>query len=160
MKRWLKRTLIGAAALIGLTAIAGGMAGCSHRMHGPGGWSAMSDEDAAQMKARIIERAGSKLDLDNAQKERLGALADKLREQRNALVGSTDPRAQVRALVAGSSFDRAAAQALVEAKTNAIRTKSPEVITAMGDFFDSLRPDQQQKLREMMDSRHGWGRRG
>jgi periplasmic protein CpxP/Spy len=87
-------------------------------------------------------------------------LADKLREQRTALVGGTDPRADLRALVAGPKFDRANAQTMVEAKTAAVRGKSPEVITAAADFFDSLKPDQQQQVRDFMGKRRGWGRRG
>ena len=65
-------------------------------------------------------------------------------------------RAEMQALVTGTTFDRARAQALVEAKTNAVRTKSPEVIAAMADFYDSLKPEQQQKVREFMAKRRGW----
>ncbi len=157
MKTWIKRTLIGLATVVGATAAIGGIAGCSHRMGGSHGWSAMSEEDATRMKGVMIERAASKLDLDDAQKTRLGVLADKLREQKTALMDGGDPRVQINALIAGNSFDRAAAQALVEAKTAAVRTKSPEVITAIGDFYDGLRPEQQQKLRDMLkQGRHGW----
>jgi len=159
MKPWLKRTLIG---VFGASILFGGMAACSHRAHYGGyGWGAMNDEDAAKMKARMIEKAGSRLDLDEAQKAKLGVLADTLRAQRNALVGSTtDPRADLQSLVAGSTFDRARAKSLVEEKTGAITTQSPEVIAAMADFYDSLKPEQQAKVRELMASRgRGWGHR-
>lgn len=156
MKPWIKRALIG---IFGASVLFGGLAACSHRHHYAHGWQAMSEEDAAKMKAKIVERVGSRLDLDEAQKAKLGVLADKLREQRNALVGnSTDPRAEVASLVAGASFDRAKANSLVEAKTGAITSKSPEVIAAMADFYDSLKPEQQAKVREFMAKRghHGW----
>jgi 4-alpha-glucanotransferase len=100
-------------------------------------------------------------DLDEAQKAKLGVLADKLREQRNALVGNTsDPRAEMASLVAGPTFDRAKAKSLVEAKTGAITSKSPEVIAAMADFYDSLKPEQQAKVREFMAKRGHRGWRG
>ena len=121
----------------------------------------MSEADAANMKAKLVDRVGSRLELDEAQKAKLGIVADKLREQRNALVGSTtDPRAEFASLVAGASFDRAKATALVGEKTGAITTKSPEVIVAMADFYDSLQPGQQAKVREFMAKRghHGWRR--
>ena len=158
MKPWLKRTLVG---VFGASVLFGGMAACSHRAHHGAGWQAMSDEDAAKMKARLIDKAGSRLDLDSAQKAKLGVLADKLREQRNALVGSTtDPRAELQSLVSGATFDRAKAKTLVDAKTGAINAKSPEVIAAMADFYDSLKPEQQTKVREFMASRgRGWGHR-
>ena len=86
----------------------------------------MSEGDAAEMKAKIVDRVGSRLELDEAQKAKLGILADKLREQRNALVGSTtNPRAEIASLVAGSTFDRAKATALVGEKTGAITSKEP-----------------------------------
>ena len=72
-----------------------------------------------------------------------------------------DPRAQVQALVVGDKFDRARAQALVSEKTAAVNAKSPEVIAALGDFYDHLNPAQQAKVREFMQRRHGgWWRRG
>jgi Spy/CpxP family protein refolding chaperone len=156
MKLWLKRTLIG---IFGASVLFGGLAACSHRTHGGYGWQAMSEEDAAKMKAKMIDKVGSRLELDEAQKAKLGVLADKLREQRNALIGNTtDPRAEFASLVAGPSFDRAKAKTLVDAKTGAITAKSPEVITAMADFYDSLKPEQQAKVREFMARRghHGW----
>ncbi len=158
MKTWLKRTLVG---VFGASVLFGGMAACSHRAHHGQGWHAMSEEDAAKMKARMVDKAGSHLDLDAAQKAKLGVLADKLRAQRNALVGSTtDPRAELQALVAGPSFDRAKAKSLVDAKTGAITTQSPEVIAALADFYDSLKPEQQAKVRELVAGRgRGWGHR-
>ena len=156
MKTWIKRSLIG---LFGASVLFGGVAACAHRHHHSHAWHQMSEEDAAKLKARLIEKAGSKLELDEAQRTKLGVLADKLREQRNALVGATtDPRAELRALVSGPAFDREKARALVESKTAAVQTKSPELITAMADFYDSLKPEQQAKLRSYMDGGRGWRR--
>jgi Spy/CpxP family protein refolding chaperone len=156
MRPWIKRSFIG---LFGASILFGGLAACSHR--GPGS-GPMSAEDSAKFRDKMIERAGKELALDDAQKQRLVVLADKLREQRLALVGNTtDPRAELKALVAAPKFDRDRAQALVEAKTAAVRGKSPEVIAAAADFFDSLKPEQQQKVREFMDKRGGrFGWRG
>jgi Spy/CpxP family protein refolding chaperone len=152
MKTWLKRTLIGIA---GAGILLGSLAACSHpRYHRP-----LSDADVAQLRERFIDRASSKLDLDAAQKARLALLADALQAQRAALLaGGADPRAELQSLVAGPQFDRAHALALVESKTGALRDKAPAVVAAMADFYDSLRPEQQQKLRELMarGRGHGW----
>ena len=154
MKTWIKRTLIGLAAA---TTLFGGLAAWAHNHHGHG-WRAMTEEDAARMKARVVEKVGSKLDLDAAQKAKLGVLADKLREQRNALVGSTtNPRAELQALMAGPTFDRSKASTLIQDKVTAVNAKSPEVVAAMADFYDSLKPEQQAKVREFMARR---GHRG
>jgi protein CpxP len=154
MKTWIKRSLIG---LFGVSILVGGLAACGHRHHGWGG-SQMSAEDAAKWRERLLERAGKELQLDDAQQQRLGVVFDRLREQRNALAGSTqNPRAELRALIGSERFDSARAQALVDEKTNALRTGSPQTIAALADFYDTLKPEQQQKLREFMDKRgRGW----
>jgi len=154
MKIWIKRSLIG---LFGAAILIGALAACGQRHHGWGG-TQISAEDAARWRERLLERAGKELRLDDAQKQRLGVVFDRMREQRNALVGSTlNPRAELRALVDGERFDKARAQALVDQKTNAIRAGSPQTIDAMAEFYDGLKPEQQQKLREFMDTRgRGW----
>ncbi len=155
MKPWLRRTLIG---VFGASVLFGGVAACSHRYQHGGDWQSMSEEDIAKRKAWMIDRLSSRLELDEAQRAKLGALADQLRAQRQAIFGATNPRSEVQALVAGPTFDRAGAMAFVTGKTQAIQSKSPELIAALGDFYDSLRPEQQQKVREFMQrGRHGWG---
>ncbi len=150
MKTWIRRTLIGLAAT---GALLGGLAACSHGHHrGP-----MSEADIVQLRERFIDRAASKLDLDAAQKARLATLADALQAQRSALMAGGQPRADLHALIAGSSFDRAKAQALVDGKTAAVRDKAPAVVTAMADFYDSLKPEQQPQLREMLAKGRRWG---
>ena len=153
MRPWLKRTFIG---LFGATVLVGGLAACSHGHHSPFG-GRMSEEDATKLRTRMVERVVKELDLDATQKQHLNALADKLREQRLALMfGANDPRAEVQALVAGPTFDRERAQGIVTAKTDALRGKSPEVIAAAAEFYDSLKPEQQQKVRDFM-ARRGFG---
>jgi protein CpxP len=152
MRPWLKRTLFG---VFGASILIGGLSACGHH-HGGYGWQ-MSESDSAKTRERMLERVGRELTLDDAQKQRLATLADKLKEQRAALVGNTpDPRAEFQALVAGPKFERERAQGLVTAKTDALRSKSPEVITAAADFFDSLKPEQQQKVRDFLNKRRGW----
>lgn len=156
MKTWIRRTLIGLAAT---GALLGGLAACSHGHHrGP-----MSEADIVQLRERFIDKAASKLDLDAAQKARLATLADALQAQRSALMaggaggaGAAQPRAELQALIAGTSFDRAKAQALVDSKTAAVRDKAPAVVTAMADFYDSLKPEQQQQLRDLLAKGRRW----
>ncbi len=157
MKPWIKRTLFG---LFGASILVGSLTACGHRQHDRGQMSQMSAEDSAKWRERLIERATKELQLDATQQQRLGVLFDKMREQRNALVGSTtNPRAEMGALIAGATFDKARAQTLIEQKTGAVREKSPEVIAATAEFFDTLKPEQQQKVREFLNKRHGrrWG---
>ena len=156
MKPWIKKTLVG---LFGASIMVGGLTACSsghHYRHGP-----MTPEKMAEVRGKIVERVSGKLDLDAAQKQKLNVLADVLEAQRSAFIGKTaDPRAEAQAIVAGDKFDRARAQALLAEKTQALQAHSPEVITALADFYDSLNPAQQQKVRELMQRRKGWMARG
>ncbi|MEF7616899.1 Spy/CpxP family protein refolding chaperone [Aquincola sp. MAHUQ-54] len=155
MKAWIQRTLVG---VFGASVLFGGLAACSHRFEGHGGWAQHSPEDRAKHRARMVERVAAKLELDAAQKAKLDTLASTLQAQRQAVMGgTTHPRAEMQALVAGSTFDRARAQSLVQEKAQALQAASPAVIAAMADFYDSLRPEQQQKVREFMARRGGRG---
>jgi Spy/CpxP family protein refolding chaperone len=156
MKPWIQRTLF---ALFGASLTFGALAACSYRYHHHG-WNA-SAEERQQHRDRMIDHVAKRLDLNAEQKQRLATLADKVQQQRAAMVaGTPDPRAALRGLVAGDKFDRAKAQALVAEKMAAVTTGSPEVIAALGDFFDNLNPAQQARVREFMERRRGWWRRG
>lgn len=154
MKRFIKKTLLG---LFGAALIVGSLGACSHR--GPGGWQS-GTEASPESRARMVEKIGSRLDLDAAQKQKLAVLADRLQAQRAALRGASDPRADMRALFAGSKLDQAGAKKLIDEKTAALQAGSPAVIAAAADFFDNLRPEQQQKVREFMERGRRWGRHG
>ncbi len=149
MKTWIRRTLIGLASA---TALFGGLAAWAGHSYGHF-WHG----DATERQARMVDFATRKLELDPAQKAKLEALAGTLQAQRKALVTEgSNPRAELQQLIAGASFDRTQAAALLQAKLGAVQLKSPEVIAAFGDFFDSLRPDQQARLREALArGRHG-----
>ncbi|MGR4872171.1 Spy/CpxP family protein refolding chaperone [Variovorax sp. LARHSF232] len=153
MQSWIRRSLFGVA---GLALVAGTLGGCAN--YRERGWHG----DSAEFRAKMVERVSSKLELDALQKQKLGVLADKLQAQREAMRAGSDPRAQFRQLFAGNKLDQAGAAKLIEEKTAAVKTGSPEVIAAAADFFDNLRPEQQQQVRDFMDrrGRGRWGRHG
>lgn len=164
MKTWMRRSLmvlggtvlLGGLAACGHGGMGGGMGGMGMGRHGP-----MSEADSAQWRQRMTERVASELKLDAAQKAKLALLAEAMQAQRQALAPNPgEMRNEAQALLAGPRFDRARAQALVDAKTRAVQDKAPAVITAAGDFFDSLNPEQQQKVRDFLQRRGGrWGGR-
>lgn len=160
MKTWIRRSLIGLAAV---TLTLGGLAACGHRSGwGPGGHGPMTEAQIGQMRERMVDRIGSELALDATQKQHLQALADQLIAQRKALAGAagTDPRSEWQALIAGPRLDVARAQALVSDKTEAIRLQSPAVIAAAATFYDSLQAAQQEKVRQFLQQRgRGHGHR-
>lgn len=155
MKPWIKKTLIG---LFGVAVLAGGLSACNHSHHGFG--ANASAEDIAKFRGKIIDRVASTLKLDEAQKMNLSRVADTFQAQRAAMMAQgIEPRAELKTLIAGEKFDRTRAQTLITEKTTQVQTTSPEMIAAIADFFDSLTPAQQLKVRELMAQRGGWFRR-
>lgn len=152
---WIRRSLF---ALASVTVLAGGLAACGHRGH-PGQWS---EERVTEVRGKVVERISSKLDLNAEQKTKLGVLADELIASRKVVRGgSTDPRADVLGLISGEKFDRSAAQQMLDRKLEAVQGQSPRLITAFGDFYDSLNPEQQKQVRERIEQRRsGWWGRG
>jgi Spy/CpxP family protein refolding chaperone len=153
MKPWIKRSLIG---LLGAGIVLGGLSACGDRRER----NLMGGEYEGRHTQKMIDRVSSELALTDVQRQQLVLLGERVREQRKALVGSTtDPRAELQSLVAGAKFDRARAQAIVNEKTQALQVGSPGMVSATADFFDSLNPQQQQKLRDYLQKRHhGFGR--
>lgn len=155
MKTWIKRTLIG---LTSVTVLLGGLAACGHRGDHARGWS---DERITEVRGKVIEKVSSKLDLNADQKAKLGVLADQMIASRKAFRGDSDPRTDIQALIAGDKFDRSKAQQLLDQKLQAAQGNGPQMLSAFGDFYDSLNPEQQKQVRERLERRgHGWWGRG
>jgi protein CpxP len=155
MKPWIKRSLVGLAAV---TLIVGGIAVFGGHNGHARGWS---DEKITEMRGDAIEKVGRKLELNADQKQKLGVLADEMIASGKAFKGDVaDPRATIQTLVAGDKFDRTKAQALMDQKMQVMQIGSPKILKAFGDFYDSLNAAQQAQVRERLEKRGhaGWGR--
>lgn len=153
MRKGVKRAVLGVTAV---AVVVGGMAACGGPRgpwgHGPWGGS---EENVAEHREKMVERISDRLDLNVEQKGKLNALADAMSEQRKALRGENDLRTDLGAVIAGNTFDRAKAQSLVEQKVAAVQAHSPTVLDRMAAFYDSLTPQQQQKVRDRLTRHHG-----
>jgi Spy/CpxP family protein refolding chaperone len=161
MKNFFQRNIRRIAfGVLATTLVVGGLSACGHR--GDHQWGAnVTQEQFAQQRDKMVDRAASKLDLNAEQKKLLAAVGDKAFEQRKAMIGqTTDPRAELKSLIAGPKFETTKAQALITDKTSVMQAKSPETLAALAAFYDSLNPAQQQKVRDLMDGRHGWFNHG
>ena len=150
MKTWLKRTLLGVAVS---SALLGSLAAYSQGVgfhHGP-----PSPEQMAQHEAAMLAHIGKRLNLDANQAAKLKVLGDLMLADHAPQAGA-DPHAAMKALVAGNTFDRAGAQQLVNQHVAKIQADSPALITAAGDFFDSLNATQQAQVREFAAKHHGF----
>ena len=139
------------AAILGAVGIAVAVAGCGHgyRHHEPGDYA-----------VRHIERLGKELNLNEAQTAKLNAVTETLRKGRDTMrVKHDEKQKEVLALLDQPKLDRQRALGLVQQTTRDINDHAPEMIAAMGDFYDSLTPPQQQKLREEVKERMAYADR-
>lgn len=156
MKTWIKRSLIGLGTA---TLVLVGVSACGHRDgHSGSGWS---EARVTEMRAKVIDKVQDKLDLDASQKAKLGVLADEMLAARQAVRGGQGgAREQMAGLIAGPRFERGQAQQMLDQKMGAMQTSGPKLLDAFAGFYDSLKPEQQQKVREAMAKRGGWWGRG
>jgi Spy/CpxP family protein refolding chaperone len=157
LQRNFRRILV---TVLGVTLIVGGLSACGH--HRDHAWGAnVTQEQFAQKRDKMVDRAAGKLELNAEQKKLLAAVGDKVFEQRKAMIGQTaDPRAELKSLIAGPKFDTAKAQTLITDKTTVMQAKIPETLAALAAFYDSLNATQQQKVRDLTDGRRGWFNHG
>jgi protein CpxP len=100
----------------------------------------------------IVNRMSRKLQLNADQKPLLANLVTQGFDLRQQMKGqSPDLRAQASTWIEGDAFDANRMQALIDEKAQTLQSKSPELVSAMAAFFNSLNPEQQQKVRVRVD---------
>lgn len=127
------------AAVLGLAAAG---AAYAHGWRGPdkAGWG--------------IGRIAEQLELNDYQRTKLDAVKQAMRESRKAArAGFAERHQAMLGLIDEPIFDRAQAQTLLEQTTRAMNERGAQMIAAVGEFYDSLAPDQQQKLRAALAER-------
>jgi periplasmic protein CpxP/Spy len=145
----LKRTLL---ALLSAGCLATAIASDGHHSSRHG--------DRMEHQQKMVERFASKLDLNASQKDKLKALSEALSKQRQIMHGDNGLKSEMLGLISGNKMDRNKALELAQSKTRAMQEAAPLVVNASADFYDSLNPEQQAKVREWMEKRKRWGSRG
>lgn len=103
---------------------------------------------------RHIEKLGKELNLNEAQTAKLNTVTETLRKGRETMRSKHDEtRKTALALLDQPKLDRQRALGLVQQTTRDFNDHAPEMIAAAADFFDSLTPAQQQKLRTDLKDR-------
>lgn len=119
---------------------------------------------AEHRAAHVLERIGNRLGLTPAQFAKAEAVKDQLLALRQA---TRDERRQGRDaaidLLSAPTLDQDKALALVTRKTARMNELAPQLVAALADFTDSLRPEQRAELQQLLRDRLGgrfFGRRG
>ena len=101
-----------------------------------------------------MERIAKELELNETQTAKLNVVKDAMLKTHGAMrAGREQKRQAVLELLEQPTFDRERALGLVQQSTGEISDRASEVIAAVGDFYDSLTPAQQQQVREVVKER-------
>lgn len=138
--------IISILAIVGLI-----VGGCAHRYKDP--------EKRAEYFSNKISK---KLDLNADQKTKLDAVTKEFMAARTEMKGKKDAtRSTLREVLNQPKFDQGKVMSVYKGHVSDMDTHAPRIIAAVGDFWDSLTPEQQAKAREKMEKhfeRHGrWG---
>lgn len=114
-----------------------------------GNFSHSTPEEKAKY---IVEEIEEELELQNTQLDKLNALKDHILELRKEHLAKKDQKhKEVRALLDSPVLDQTAVLSHISDKTAMINGKAPEVVSLIGDFYDSLNEIQQDKIRKKAD---------
>lgn len=138
--------------LISILAVAGLiLGGCAHRYKDP--------EKRAEYFSNKISK---KLELNADQKIKLDAVTAEFMTARKEMKGKKDAtRNTLREVLNQPKFDQGKVMSIYKDHVSDMNDHAPKIVAAVGDFWDSLTPEQQAKAREKMEKhfeRHGrWG---
>ena len=136
MKPISKRIVI---LLAGSAVIVGTLAACGHhRYHDPekrGEW--------------IVEKVTDELELNESQQAKLETVRKEILTVRKDMhADRKNVREEILVMLDQPQLDRQKVLSMVEQKTVSINQHAPQVVNALGDFYDSLSDEQREELRE------------
>lgn len=105
---------------------------------------------------RAVGFIAKRLDLDANQEQALSALKDQILVAKTAMHSEMETtKDDVLALVSADSFDQGKALEMINAKTATVDSVAPDLVITLGNFMDSLNPEQKQEIVEFMNSHKG-----
>lgn len=115
--------------------------------------------DHAEHADYAVGFIAKKLNLDATQEQALDALKDQMLVARNTMRSDMETtKADARSLIEADSFDQAKALDMVTNKTSTVDSIAPELVTALGNFLDTLDAEQKAEILDFMESHNKRGR--
>lgn len=112
----------------------------------------------------VVQKVSKELELNETQQARLAEVKDEVLKLRTTMRSDREQtRSDVQAMLAQSTLDREKANAIVDQKIETINSRSPVIIDAIGNFYDSLDDTQRAELMAFIEhkmehhhGRHHW----
>ena len=123
----------------------GGVAACKRGMH---------HGSAEERGEWIVEKASNKLELNADQKSKLIVVKNEFLDVRKTMRSDRDQtRADVLSMLKQPTLDREKMNSIVNQKIATINTRSPAIVDAIGNFYDSLDASQRAELSEFIEDK-------
>ncbi len=116
------------------------------------GASAYAERGGENHHNRMIEKIGSKLDLDDNQDAALQTFAAEMMETRQLMKGdSGNLREEMAGLITADTFDQGKALTMINERAAALQANAPELVAAAAVFFDGLNAEQKEKIQSFAE---------
>lgn len=112
--------------------------------------------DPAKRADKIAGYIAYELELDETQKQALEVLKTQMLTARESV--HTDKSAmkeEAIALFNAETFDRAKALDMINSKVALVNEQAPDMVNALGDFLDTLSPEQKAEIAEFAEEHRG-----
>ena len=137
-----KRTIV---IITAGTLLIGGVAACKHKMH-----SASAEERGEW----VVDKVSKELELNDSQRIKLVEVKDQFIAVRKSMRSDREEvRKEVLAMLEQPTMDREKVNAMVNQKIAIVSEKSPSIIDAIGNFYDSLDDSQRAELSEFIEEK-------
>jgi len=135
-----KRTII---VITGGALLIGGVVACNRGMH------CGSPEERGKW---MVEKVSKELELNETQQVKLVEVKDEFLDVRKTMRSNrVQTRKDILAMLKQPTLDREKANTIVGQHIETINTRSPAIIDAIGNFYDSLDDSQRAELREFIE---------
>ena len=112
----------------------------------------------------MVHKITEELELNEAQQRKLSQVRDVMLDARKHIHDTRkDARESILELLSQPELDRQQVLALINERSEAVRGRAPQVVDAIGDFYDSLDARQRDELREHVSEKmehHHFGQHG
>ncbi len=142
MKRSSK-IILGVVVALGL---AGAVTAKQFCQHGPGGHGPWKHSQ------KMVNHLSEELELNDTQHDALTQLKDEMMQGFKTMRPMRPDEGMIKGLL-GAKFDQAGALALVNERTQKVEQTAPQMIQSVASFYDSLNPEQQAKVSELVEHR-------
>ena len=115
----------------------------------------------AERGERMVEKVTEELELTATQQDRLSEVKNEFLDMRKTMQSNREQtKTDIQALLKQPTLDRNRANSIVNQHIETIHSRSPAIIDAIGNFYDSLDDTQRAELREFIEDKmeHHHGR--